>query len=166
MFKVDDIVTYGMNGVCKIVGTEEKNLLGTKKDYLVLKPLSSDKSTYFVPVDNENLMGKMKRLLSEEEIKLLIASVPEGKSLWIDSERERKEYYKKILTDSNHLELMQMINSIYIEKEEREKKGKKLHMSDERFLKDAEKILYDEFQYVLNISGQDLISYIVSRMKK
>ena len=31
MFNVDDIVTYGINGVCKIVTIEEKNLMGIKK---------------------------------------------------------------------------------------------------------------------------------------
>ena len=68
MFKVDDIVTYGINGVCKVAAIEEKNLMGMKKDYLVLKPLNGDKSTFYVPVDSENLLSKMKKLLSEDEI--------------------------------------------------------------------------------------------------
>ena len=50
MFNIDDIVKYGINGVCKIVTIEEKNLMGTKKNYLVLKPLNGDKSTFYVPI--------------------------------------------------------------------------------------------------------------------
>ena len=166
MLKVDDIVTYGINGVCKIVAIEEKNLMGTKKDYMVLKPLNGDKSTFYVPVDNENLLNKMRKLLSEDEINQLIDSMPNEKVLWIDNERERKECYKNIIADCNHSELIRMIKAIHFEKKGREEKGKKLHISDERFLKEAEKILYDEFQYVLNLSEKDVISYIFARIDK
>ena len=166
MFNVDDIVTYGINGVCKIVTIEEKNLMGTKKNYLVLKPLKGDKSTFYVPVDNENLLSKMRKLLSEDEINQLIDSMPNEKILWINNERERKERYRQIIADGNHLELIRMIKAIHLEKKDREEKGKKLHISDERFLKEAEKILYDEFQYVLNLSEKDVMSYIFARIDK
>ena len=166
MFNVDDIVTYGINGVCKIVTIEEKNLMGTKKNYLVLKPLNDDKSTFYVPVDNENLLSKMRKLLSEDEINQLIDSMPNEKILWINNERERKERYRQIIADGNHSELIRMIKAIHLEKKDREEKGKKLHISDERFLKEAEKILYDEFQYVLNLSEKDVMSYIFTRIDK
>ena len=58
-----------------------------------------------------------------------------------------------------------MIKAIHFEKKDREEKGKKLHISDERFLKEAEKILYDEFQYVLHLSEKDVMSYIFSRIE-
>lgn len=164
MFKVDDIVTYGINGVCKVAAIEEKNLMGTTKDYLVLKPLNGDKSTFYVPVDNENLLSKMRKLLSEDEINQLIDSMPNEKVLWIENERERKECYKKIIADGNHSELIRMIKAIHFEKKDRETKGKKLHISDERFLKEAEKILYDEFQYVLNLLEKDVLPYIFARI--
>ena len=164
MFNIDDIVTYGINGVCRVVAIEERDLMGTKKNYLVLKPANGDKSTFFVPVDNENLMNKMHKILSEDEINQLIDSIPNEKVLWIDNERERKERYKQIIIDGNHSELIGMIKAIHFEKEDRKEKGKKLHMSDERFLKEAEKILYDEFQYVLNLSEKDVVSYIFSRI--
>ena len=44
---------------------------------------------------------------------------------------------------------------------------KRLHMSDERFFKDAEQILYNEFQYVLELnSKEDLMTYIFKRLDK
>lgn len=165
MYKVNEIVSYGLNGVCKIVGTEEKDLMGTRKTYLVLKPLSDDKSTCFVPIDNENLLNKMRKLLSEDEINQLIDSMPNKKAIWLDDERERKECYKRIIADGNHSELIRMIKAIYLEKKVREAKGKKLHQSDERFLKDAQKLLHDEFRYVLNLSEKDVMSYIFARLE-
>lgn len=131
-----------------------------------MKPLNGDKSTFYVPVDNENLLSKMRKLLSEDEINQLIDSMPNEKILWINNERERKERYRQIIADGNHSELIRMIKAIHLEKKDREEKGKKLHISDERFLKEAEKILYDEFQYVLNLSEKDVMSYIFTRIDK
>ena len=43
--------------------------------------------------------------------------------------------------------------------------GKRLHMVDEHFFKDAEQILYNAFQYALNLSGKDaLMKYILGRI--
>lgn len=40
-------------------------------------------------------------------------------------------------------------------------------MSDERFFKDAEQILYNEFQYVLKLSNKDdLMTNIFSQLEK
>ncbi len=166
MFNVEDIVTYGANGVCKVVAIEKKEVMGTKKDYLVLEPVNGGKLTFYVPVDNENMLCKMRKLLSEDEINNLIDSMPDEKLLWIDSERVRKERYRQIITNGNHSELIGMIKAIYFVKKDREEKGKKLYISDERFLKEAEKILYEEFQYVLNLSEQDLMPYIYARIER
>jgi len=164
MVNVNDVVTYGVNGICRIVEIEEKIIMGESKNYFVLKPLDGGRSTYYVPVDNEELLGKLHKILSEEEINSLIDSIPNEMTIWIENERERKESYKKIISDGNHSDLIRMIKTIYFHKKEREKEGKKLHMSDERFLKEAEKILYGEFGYVLNLSGDELVSYVVKRV--
>lgn len=161
MFQVNDVVVYGTQGVCKIVGTEEKAVGRTKKTYFVLKPVNEKGSTIFAPMDNPLVLNKMRRLLTKEQIHSLIDSMPEENAVWVENESERKELYKNILANGDHLELIQMIKSIYTHKMQREAEGKRLHMSDERFFRDAEQILYNEFQYVLDIGSKDaLIDYI------
>ena len=60
-----------------------------------------------------------------------------------------------------------MIKAIYAHKKAREAEGKRLHMADERFFKDAEQILYNEFQYVLDLKDrEELMQYIVARLEK
>ncbi len=167
MFMVNDVIIYGTQGVCKIADIEEKNVSGTKKTYFVLKPVSDKGSTIFAPTDNELVLGKMRRLLTKDEIHKLIDSMQSETALWVANENERKELYKNILTKGDHLELIKMIKAIYAHKKEREAEGKRLHMSDERFFKDAEQILYNEFQYVLDINSKDdLMTYIFERIEK
>ena len=48
---------------------------------------------------------------------------------------------------------------------ELEANKKRLHVSDERFFKDAEQLLYNEFQYVLKLkSKNELLGYILARI--
>lgn len=167
MFQVNDVIIYGAQGVCIIAGTEEKTVNGKKKTYFVLKPVSDKGSTIFAPTDNELVLKKMRRLLTKEEIHKLIDSMPEENAVWVANENERKERYKAVLAKGDHVELIKMIKAIYAHKKERESDGKRLHMSDERFFKDAEQILYNEFQYVLDMKDKDeLMTYIFARLEK
>jgi CarD family transcriptional regulator len=151
----------------KSLKRKKKTVCGMKKDYFVLKPVNEKGSTIFAPMDNPLVLNKMRRLLTKEQIHTLIDSMPEEKGVWIENENERKERYKNILAKGDPSELIQMIKAIYTHKTQREAEGKRLHMSDERFFKDAEQILYNEFQYVLDIkSKNELMNYIFGRLEK
>lgn len=167
MFKVDDVIVYGTQGVCRIEGLEEKSIGGKKKTYFVIKPVNDKGSTIFAPTDNENVLKKMRRLLSEAEILRLIDSMPEENAEWIENENDRKEHYRAVLAKGDHVELIKTIKAIYAHRKKREAEGKRLHMSDEHFFKDAQQALYNEFQYVLKLkSKEELMSYIFSRIEK
>ena len=167
MFKINDMIIYGTQGVCKIEDIEEKTFSGVHKTYFVLKPINEKGSTVYAPTDNEFVLKKMRRLLTKDEIHKLIDSMPEENTVWIENESERKALYKEVLAGGEHLELIRMIKAIYAHKNEREAEGKRLHMSDERFFKEAEQILYNEFQYVLHLScKEDLMKYIFERIEK
>lgn len=167
MFQVNDVIIYGSQGVCKIEGIEEKTIGGAKKKYFVLKPIKDQGSTIYAPTDNALVLKKMRRLLTVSEINALIDSMPDEKTVWIDNVNERKEYYKNLLADGDHGALIQMIKTLYDHKKEREAAGKRLHMMDDHFFKDAEQILYNEFQYVLKVSSKDdLMKYILNRLRE
>lgn len=167
MFQVNDVIIYGAQGVCKIIGTDEKIINGKKKIYFVLKPVDEKGATIFAPTDNELVLSKMRRLLTKDEIHMLIDSMQEDSTLWIDNENERKELYKSILAKGDHRQIIKMLKAIYAHKKQREAEGKRLHQSDERFFKDAEQILYNEFQYVLKLKDRsELMTYIFSRIEK
>ena len=164
MFRINDVIVYGTQGVCRIAGVEEKSVDGKKKQYFVLQPVSEKGATIFVPTDNALVLQKMRRLLTKEEIHQLIDSAAEESPVWVVNENERKERYKSILGKGDHRELIQMHRAIHDHKIAREAEGKRLHMSDEKFMKDAEQLLYSEFRYVLELEDREtLIAYIAKR---
>lgn len=165
MFQVNDVLIYGSQGVCEIVGVEQKSIGGAKRTYFVLKPLKDQGSTIYAPTDNAIVLKKMRRLLTVRQINDLIDSMPDEKTVWIDNVNERKDCYKNLLAGGDPSGLIQMIKAIYAHKKEREAAGKRLHIMDEHFFKDAEQILYNEFQYVLKLnSKEELMKYILARI--
>lgn len=166
MFQINDTVIYGNQGVCKIESIEVREFMGNKKEYYVLKPVKDSSATIYAPIHNAKTLEKMRKLLSEQEVYHLIETLPEKEMIWYQNESERKEEYKKLLAKGNHTELIGMIKAIYLQKQKREAEGKHLYISDERFFKEAESILYNEFQYVLNIKKEELLELIFSKTKQ
>ena len=165
MFQINDVVVYGSQGVCQIIGIDEKRVNGEIRQYLVLKPKDDKGATCFVPTWNEKAMGKMRKVMTREEVNAIIDSIPSQEPSWIANENERKDTYKKILTSGDQAAIISMIQALYLHKKEREADGRRLHMTDERFMKDAEQLLYNEWQYVLNVDKAGLMDYIFSRIE-
>ncbi len=165
MFEKEDVILYGVHGVCKITELVEREYGGVQKQYYVLKPMYNETSILYVPVDSQALTSKMKRVLSAEEVYALIRSMRKEEALWIEDERERKTKYKEILEHGDRLELVGMIKALYQHQKEQEKRGRHLHVADERFFKTAEKILYDEFALVLKIEPQQVLPFVLQQIE-
>lgn len=166
MFQIGDIVVYSAQGVCQIVGIDTKNFDKEKKTYYVLKPKKDAGATFFVPTENEKALCKMRKIMSQQEVIALIDSMPDNAPIWIDNENDRRDFYKRILSSSDQASLIAMIHALYLHKKVREAEGKRLHISDERFMKDAEQLLYSEWQHVLNLDRDGLMDYIFRRIQR
>lgn len=164
MYKINDTIMYGSQGACKIIAIEQKKICSKTCDYYVLQPTDGSKCTIYAPVGNEEIEKKMRRLLSAEEIYDIIDSMPDAECIWIDDEKQRKERYKKFIADGDRTQLVRMIKEIYIHKQELKSMRKKLHVSDEKFFKEAEKMLYNEFAAVLNIKPNEVLSFITDKI--
>lgn len=164
MFNVNDTILYGTHGICKIVDITEQKFNGSTNKYYILQPLHNASSTIYVPLDNEKLLARMRRILSEEEIYELIKAMPDKETSWIENKNERNERFRSILSSGDRSEIIKLIKVIYQHKEELKAIGKKLHASDEQFFREAEKVIYDEFALVLNIRYDQVLPFIVDQI--
>ena len=158
-------VIYGTNGVCLITDYREENFGNGKKMYYILKRVAQKTSEdIFVPEDNNILMGRIKFMLSEKEIYDIINAIPDETVFWIDDNRIRSAEFDRIISDGDRKQLMLLIKSIYEKKKALALEGKKLGISDERSMRTAERILYEEFAEVLNMEKEDVIPFISNRL--
>lgn len=165
MFNVNDMVIYGTDGVCRITDITVKSFADTSAEYYVLQPVrKKGQSTVFVPVHNEKLTSKMQYILSTDEIRELINSMPDEDLLWLDDENARKLQYKEILSTGDRQSLIRLIKTLYLHQQKLQANGKKLHASDDRFFKEAEKMLYNEFAHVLNIKPDQVLEVIMTQL--
>lgn len=165
MFNIGDTVIYGTQGICKIEEKIQKELKGKMTEYFVLKPIYETSSTIFLPLENAILMSRMRPILSKDEVLDIIKAIPTSETIWIENENLRKTKYSEIIVRSKPTELIQLIKTLFLHEKKQKQSGRKFHLTDEAFLKDAEKILYSEFAYVLNIEINEVIPFITERLE-
>lgn len=93
MFKVNDYVFYGANGVCQIddVCTEPFEGAPTDVLYYVLHTLSEPKQIIFNPVGNEKV--RMRYVMSEEDANTFFSILPSLVPLVGDSAKQLRDAY-------------------------------------------------------------------------
>ena len=166
MAQVGQIVLYGTEGACRVTEICKMKVGHKREEYYVLRPVHREGATVFVPLNNELLLSKMRPLLSREEIDALIDKVGVEEPLWIEDAAERKAEFQRILLGSEREELLRMIRALYQRRSRLRERGKHLRGSDEQMLRDAEKLLNDEFALVLEIKEREVPEYIRSRVEK
>lgn len=165
MFQVGQTVLYGTEGVCTIEERKIMKVGRAKSPYYVLRPVFRPGSTIFVPEDNAILLSRMRPVLSQDEILQILRQVTQEELVWIEDANERKTEYQKILVSGERLWLLRMVRTLYLRRQALQKAGKHLRTGDEQLLRDAEKLVNDEFALVLEISQHDVPEYIRSQIE-
>ena len=165
MYKVNDTVLYDIQRVCRIVEITEKKMGDSRMEYYVLKPVYDDKATMFVPVHNKTATTKMRSVLSADEIRSLVRTEPEEDCDWLYDDNLFRDRYKEILARGDRTELLRLIKALHRYQCRQRKQGRP-HVAKEGFLKDAAKMLYEEFSYVLNIEREQMLPFILGQLQQ
>ena len=164
MLNIGDTVVFGTEGIFTIEETTQKVICGKKTDYYVLKSTGKDNSTVYLPMNNQLLLDKAKPLVTKEEISRLIENIPNSKDCWVDDHKQRKETFNRILQSGDRENIIALAGTIYNKQRAQIAAHKKLNASDERILREAERIVNLEFAFVLNITPDEVKEYIRNRM--
>ncbi len=164
MFQVGDQVVYGIHGVCRILDLEERRIDRKKVSYFVLEPADQSGARFYVPSENPAALAKLRPVLSKSELEQLLSSDEVREDHWISDENARKQRYRELIGSQDRKELLCMINSLHRHKKEQQEAGRKFHLCDENFLRDAEKLLNAEFSLVLGIQPSEVGGYICSSL--
>lgn len=166
MFQPGDMVVYGSTGVCKV--EEVSTLQGAKgpdknKKYYCLNPLQQD-GVIYAPVDNAKV--PMRPVISAEEAEALIDLIPsiDASTYRAPTLQALAQYYQSAVRSSDCRDLIGMMKSIYHKRQIVERQKRRLGMVDERYMKQAERLLYGEFSVALGIPFDEVQPYIASRI--
>ena len=163
MFNVDDYIMYGKTGVCKVVDiTNEKFINGEKRKYYILSPIYNNDTIIKIPLDNDKV--PMRKVISKGDMTALINDIPNMEILWIDDEKKRITQFETMLKSGQCEELIKLIKSIKFSKKYARSIGKKLEQPDRDIMKEAERLLTEEFAIILNVYPNEASSYILSQI--
>ena len=155
---------YAVHGVCRIV-QEEKRIVDRKPvTYLVLEPIGHSETSYMVPTHNASAMAKLRPVMTADALGALLSSGQAREDIWIPEDSLRKQRYREYIGTAQPLLLAQIIRTLHRRKQERAALGKKVHMSDDNFLRDAERLLIGEVSVVLRIDAEEAKNYIRSKL--
>lgn len=165
MYNVGDIVIYTLYGICTIAEETERIFNGANAKYFVLVPLSDSKTRITIPAENPIILARLHTLLSKDEALAIIEEIPFLENYWIDNDNQRKREFGDIVKGGNRKEILKMMKSIYSHAQGLKNKGRKLHVSDEQSMRDGEKLILDEFAYVLKKERSLLLEEIKSKFE-
>ena len=166
MFQQGDLVVYGATGVCRIEGfgnPDPRDRSG--RQFYVLKPLYQDGVVY-TPAEGGKV--PMRPVMSREEAVTLIGAIP---TMEPEVFRERtlqllSQRYQTLLQSGNGRDLLELTMSVYQKRRQAEKQNRRLGMVDEKYGRQAERLLFGELAVALDIPVDQVPAYISSRMKE
>ena len=166
MYQIGDKVIYGMHGVCLVTDLEKRIVDKKEVTYLALEPAGQSGSRFLVPTHNAAAMAKVRPMLTREALEELLSSDVLKEDAWVRDESQRKQLYRELISSCDRQRLLQMIASLYRYRKTQTAAGKKFHMCDENFLRDAEKILAGEIASTLEIPSAEALKYLRNKLKE
>lgn len=156
MFDIGDYIVYGQNGICKVADITHPEISGADNGrlYYVLIPEKTRDSRLFCPADNDKIV--IRRIISAEEARAIIAEAKDIAPLRVENERARDDRYKTTIKSCDIRAAVSMLKTLLQRKKEREENGKKITATDERYLKQAEEGIFSELAMAMGTSKDEI----------
>ena len=165
MFHTGDLVVYGTTGVCQVEAVTAPDMGGADRNklYYQLKPLQQDGLIY-TPVDNPKVA--IRPIITREEAEALIDLIPsmEAEIYHAPTLQALAQHYQSTVRSHDCRDLIGLMLSIYAKQKEAEAHKRRLGLVDERYRKQAERLLHGELSVVLGIPFEEVPAYIARRI--
>ncbi len=170
MYPTGTLILYGRTGVCRVEGVIERTLPKEKEPILFyfLRPLYQN-GTISAPVEKvEDGTIFSRALMNREQAREFIESLPALPAAPYHNQNlnQLRDHYRQQLQSLTALDLAQLIRSVYKKRQDAERKKRKLSVIDQRFMDEAEGLLYGELAAALEISREEVCGYIAKSLGK
>jgi len=154
MFKKGDFVVNSNNGICEITDIVTMNVSGINKEYFQLVPTTEPTAKIYLPV--EIASTRIRYAMNKEDALQLLGYIKDIDEAYIENEREREKTYKEAINSRDPKQLVGIIKTLYLRRQQREQSGKKNTAIDERYFKLAENHLHTELAFALGVDKSEV----------
>lgn len=156
MFKVGEYLVYRKD-VCQVKEIKDKK--GVK--YYSLVPIDDDSLKIEIPVEDKD--NVLRKIMSKKELDDLMNEISTIEVIDC-SDRMIELEYRNLLSTGNKEDIIKVIKTAYLRNKARLANKKKISEKDSNYLEKAEKLLYNEFSIVLNLSIDATREYVINRV--
>lgn len=156
MLNKGDVAVYGNHGLCKVADILVPSFSpkGSEKLYYQMALAIDRGGVLYVPIDGAE--DKMRETISTEEANDLIDSLDETELVELPLGKKAELVISDICKRNEAEEMMSLIKTLYRIKTVRAMEGKKFASMDEKYLGIAEKLLYSEMAYAMDIEWDEV----------
>ena len=158
MYNKGSLVVYKRD-VCKVVDIRVIH----DESYYVLNSTIDSSLKIDVPVNKEKKL--LRPLITKKELDNLINEIKFLPVLDVEA-RMLEDEYKRLLKDGTMESLITIIKTAHLRNKIRKENKKKLADNDQYYFNLAERYLYNEISYVLNVNYDDAKNYIIEKLNK
>ncbi len=137
MFKVGDRVVYPMHGAGVIESIEEKEVLGEKRQYYIMKMPIGDMKV-MVPMDSVNEIG-LRQVVDEDGVQKVMSILKDKKSEMSANWNHRYRANMEKIKSGNIFEVAEVVRNLILRDRE-----KGLSTGERKMLENAKQILISE----------------------
>jgi len=158
---IGDHVIYRQEGICRILDRRMEDFggMGAREYYILVSAFNPGVTTY-VPVTAESMM---RPILSKEEIDGYIRAVKDVPHKWINESKTRHQEFTALLTGGDTVDILWLVKVLSLKRIEMQQQKKTLFAGDAKLLAIAEKLITEEFAFVLGIDRSKVIDYIIRK---
>ncbi|WP_026507538.1 CarD family transcriptional regulator [Butyrivibrio sp. MC2013] len=151
MLNKGDVAVYGNHGLCKVSDMMVPSFLpkGSEKMYYQMISAIDRGGVLYVPVDGAE--DKMREVISAEAADELIGSLEDMEVIELPVGKKAETVISDVCKKNEAGEVMSLIKTLYMIKSQRAAEGKKFSSMDEKYLGIAEKLLYSELAYAMDL---------------
>src|SRR5699024_10166646 len=154
MFKIGDKIVYPMHGAGIIENIEEKEILGEKRSYFIMKmPIGEMK--VMVPVDNVDEVG-VREVISKEEMEKVMEVLGRDKTEMSSNWNRRFRANMDRIKSGDILEIAGVVKNLMLRDEE-----KTLSTGERKMLNDAKQMLVSEMVLVCDLTIEEVEDLII-----
>lgn len=137
MFSIGDKIVYPMHGAGIIVGIEEKEILGNKRKYYIMKMPMGDMKV-MVPIDNIEEIG-IREIINIEEVEQVFEVLADNKSNMTQNWNRRYRANMDKIKSGDIYEIASVVRNLVIRDRE-----KGLSTGERKMLNNAKQMLISE----------------------
>ncbi len=153
MFHIGDKVVYPMHGAGIIEGIEEKEILGEKREYYILKlPLKNMK--VLLPVDNVESLG-LRNIIDEEDVDSVLAVFKEDLGAMSQNWNRRYRSNMEKVKSGDIYEVADVVRNLMLMDRE-----KGLSTGERKMLTNSKQILVSELCLAKKSEDQEILEMI------